>query len=140
MDDSLKYGIPAGLASFMMLYFLRDADATIQVLRWLGVSVALVTIGLYFIRRRNRAYFPFGFAFLSAFNLSIVMILIQAILMVILQDFIIPSPVGAEMNTKWVFYNVFMESMGFLAICLFVVLLASFFFKRSNKRTINPNK
>ena len=72
MDDSLKYGIPAGLLAFAMLFFMSGLEGTIwQLVRWFVASVLGIGIGLYFIRSRNRVYFPLGFAFLSAFNISI---------------------------------------------------------------------
>jgi hypothetical protein len=132
LDDSLKYGLPGGLLSFGLLLIMGN-ESVPSWTRWLMCAALLLPISMYFIRKKNRAYFPFSFAFLSGFNLSIVMVLVHVGLLAAFGEEFFPPAPDASVETKWLFFQAFQEGIGFLFIAMVILLLTSLIFMRRKK-------
>lgn len=130
MDDSLKYGIPAGILAYGLFWIFPDPFAKAWV-RWLIVALTTLPTALWFIRAKNRAHFPFSFAFLSAFNLSIAVVLVQGLLLTFLgADWLPAKPTAETDDFKWILFIVFQESIGFFFVLLLFTLMLSAIFMR----------
>lgn len=130
MDDSLKYGIPGGMLAYGLFWLFPD-PVSHAWLRWLVVALVVLPSALWFIRVKNRAHFPFSFAFLSAFNLSIAILLIQALLLTFASGDWWPIASVIEIDSfKWTLYMVFQESIGFFFVLLLFTLGLSAIFMR----------
>lgn len=132
VDDSLKYGLPGGLLSFGLLLMTGNEGLDAWI-RWNLTAMVVLPISLFFIRKKNVAYFPFSFAFLSGFNVSILMILLHAALLLLFGGDLLPAPPSEDIATKWLFFQVFQESIGFLFIAMVVLLFTSLIFMRRKK-------
>ncbi|MEX2597552.1 MAG: hypothetical protein WEC59_11540 [Salibacteraceae bacterium] len=133
MADSFKYGVPAGLFAFaiflLQFLFLPNLDV---LWRWFGVSIIVLAFILFNTKMRNKAFFPFRFAFLSGFNSIFVMVVVQALLILLFSAQVLPSAPDPKLELKWKFYQVFTESLGFMFAALIVNTVLAFTFKKKS--------
>ena len=115
MNDSLRYGLPFGLAVFFALIVQETWFAHAPtVLRWLVLPLVAHALTLNSLRKRNKAYFPFRYAFLSVFNVTIVATMIVGLLMIVFkQPFVTTLPEEVS-ETKYLLSVIYFEGMGFV--------------------------
>lgn len=134
MNDSLKYGLPIGIISFLLLYvnlwWLADLSFLI---RWIVEAMIGLGLVLYSVKLANRAYFPFSFAFFSGFNVLFVAIAIKAVLILIFRNWILTEIPSGIPESKWLAYSIFRESMGHFVIGLVSLAGLSWFFMKKSK-------
>ncbi|NQV54199.1 MAG: hypothetical protein HQ500_13520 [Flavobacteriales bacterium] len=119
MIDSLRYGIPLGMVSFgaILLQFVYLTDLS-SLWRWILVAVVGSFLIIYPLKARNEAFFPFRFAFLSAFNSLVLATLVNGLLMLVFKEMFLEGIPEGVPDVKWVLSLIFMESMGFLFIAI----------------------
>lgn len=134
MIDSFRYGVPLALVAFLLLMAQATEWLPINpMLRWFLVAVVGGATVLWSIKRRNVAYFPFRFAFLSLFNISIIAAFVQGALMWIFKGDL-QGEVPPEISpSKWMLSIIFFETMGFLFLFMICAALLSLLFTFKKK-------
>lgn len=132
MIDSLRYGIPYGLAAFAILWAYAAMDSEFShFVRWTLISLLSMGIMTFSLRRRNQAFFPFRYGFLANFNALIAATLVQGLLMIVFMEEIAGETPSEVSPLKWGLYHVFIESMGFVFFGLIANALWSLILRRS---------
>ncbi|MEQ9188695.1 MAG: hypothetical protein RLP15_13250 [Cryomorphaceae bacterium] len=123
--DSLKYGIPLAMVSFGAIWLQSEYFASYSALwRWTLISGLGCFLIVSSLKHQNRAFFPFRFGFLSAFNALVLATLVTGLLIFVFKDALfLQRPDGVSM-THWALSWIFLESMGFLFVS---ILLAAYF-------------
>lgn len=129
--DSLRYGIPLGLVSFcaILLQYVYLSELS-SLWRWIGVAAVGSFLIIYSLKAKNKAFFPFRFAFLSAFNALVLTTLVTGLLMFVFKEsFLQGIPEGVPV-VKWVLSLIFMECMGFLFIAIITSAVLSLILRK----------
>jgi len=135
VNDSLKYGLPAGIISALLLYINVSIFNQFPLeLRWAFDSIYSQLIVLYFLKKSNGVYFPYSFAFFSGFNTLFIIIFVKALLMIVFSDKVIAVSADGFNSSKLIAYNIFRESIGHFVVGLLIVALLSWIMKKKKNR------
>jgi hypothetical protein len=130
MIDSLKYGIPYGMVAFAWLLIFRWLDwEAYYLFRWLSLHGLALAAVFYSIKQANRAYFPFRFGVLSAFNVVFASTFTIGLTMFVVREpFVQGLPEGMEL-TKWILFQFFLEGLGHMMSGLLVSFVYAYLFR-----------
>lgn len=121
MNDSIKYGTILSVVLFSIKWLANSFQISELETPLIALAIFIYLIFVILrIKSRNKIYFPFKIAWLSAFNILNVSCFAYSFLLIVFKDLVFKNPTPIEIAIQYIFIDFitiqFMGSMISLAI------------------------